>query len=97
MRTTRKFLEAQVNRLNGLFGLSGVHIFRTDADGKVIGGNPGVYYIDGAYGGYALHRMTASGGTGVDDIFSGHKPAAELSGLISAFINGIETERESKV
>jgi hypothetical protein len=90
MRITQSFLRQQVKNLNTLVGLEGVPIYRTGDDGKIIGGNPGVYCLSCAYGGYALHRMSASGGTGINDIFnSGHMPARELSNRISAYIQGI--------
>ncbi len=89
MRITQKFLEAQIKNLNTLVGLDSVSIYRTDDTGKVIGGNPGVYCLSCAYGGYALHRMSACGSTGVNDIFGGHGPARELSDKISALMYGI--------
>lgn len=90
MRITKTFLEAQIKNLNSLVGLTDVPIYRLDTDGRVIGGNPGVYCLSCAYGGYALHRMSASGSTGVNDIFNGHGPARELSDKISALMYGIQ-------
>jgi hypothetical protein len=58
-------------------------------DGKWIA-QPGNFHISGAYGGYALHRMSNENG-GVHDIFSrGHMPARELYELIHAFRRGLE-------
>ena len=96
MRITRTFLEAQIKNLNRLVGLEGVPIYRHDANGRVIGGNPGVYCLDGAYGGYALHRMSDCGGTGVHNIFSGYSPAGELSGKISALMYGITISKKGQ-
>lgn len=95
-RITQKFLEAQIKNLNRLVGLEGVPIYRTGEDGRVIGGNPGVYCLSCAYGGYALHRMSAGGGTGVNDIFGGHGPARELSEKISALMYGIQIAKDAK-
>jgi len=89
MRITQSFLRQQIKNLNSLVGLADVPIYRTDDAGKVIGGNPGVYCLSCAYGGYALHRMSQSGGTGINDIFNGHGPARELSDKISAMMYGI--------
>jgi len=89
MRITQSFLRQQIKNLNSLVGLADVPIYRVDDEGKVIGGNPGVYCLSCAYGGYALHRMSASGGTGINDIFGGHSPARELSDKISALMYGI--------
>jgi len=53
--------------------------------------NIGVYYIDGAYGGVALYRVTSEGG-GVTDVFSvGHVPKRELYHLMFAYIEGLCT------
>ena len=89
MRITQSFLRQQIKNLNSLVGLADVPIYRTGDDGKIIGGNPGVYCLSCAYGGYALHRMSQSGGTGINDIFGGHGPARELSDKISALVYGI--------
>ena len=89
MRITQSFLRQQIKNLNSLVGLADVPIYRTSDDGKIIGGNPGVYCLSCAYGGYALHRMSACGGTGINDIFGGHGPARELSDKISALMYGI--------
>jgi len=93
MRITQSFLRAQIKNLNTLVGLEDVPIYRVDDTGKVIGGNPGVYCLSCAYGGYALHRMSAGGGTGVNDIFNGHGPARELSEKISALMYGLELSK----
>ncbi len=51
--------------------------------------NIGVYYIDGAYGGYALYRIMSEGG-GVTDVLNvGHVPKRELRELMFAFLEGI--------
>ena len=93
MRITKAFLNAQIKNLNSLVGLENIPIYRVDDTGRVIGGNPGVYCLSCAYGGYALHRMSASGSTGVNDIFGGHGTARELSDKISALMMGLELSK----
>lgn len=89
-RITESFLRAQIANLNRQTGHTD-GIYRYDDTARIIGGNPGTYCLSGAYGGWALHQMSASGGTGVKDVFSsGHMPARELSGLISAYMLGME-------
>ena len=89
-RITEKFLRAQVADLNRATGRTN-DIYRYDETGRIIGGIAGTYCLSGAYGGWALHQMSASGGTGVSDVFShGHMPARELSGLINAYARGMQ-------
>ena len=89
-RITAKFLRAQISNLNSATGHTD-DIYRVDDSGRVIGGIPGTYCLSGAYGGWALHQMSAGGGTGVNDVFSsGHMPARELSNRISAFARGMQ-------
>lgn len=53
--------------------------------------NIGVFYLDGAYGGYALYRIMNEGG-GVTDVFNGgHMPKRELQARMFAFLEGIAT------
>ena len=90
MRITANYLRAQISALNRQTGKTD-DIYRLDATGRIIGGIAGTYCLSGAYGGWALHRMAAGGGTGVVDVFNrGHIPARELSGLISAYRTGLE-------
>ena len=50
----------------------------------------GVYYLDGAYGGYALYRMATESG-GVSDVLGlGHLSKRELYHSMHAFLRGIE-------
>ena len=91
MRITAKHLRAQISALNRQTGKTD-DIYRLDDTGRIVGGIAGTYCLSGAYGGYALHRMAAGGGTGVVDVFNrGHIPARELSGLISAYRAGLES------
>jgi hypothetical protein len=88
-RITEKFLRAQIANLNRAAGKTD-DIYRHDETGKIIGGNAGTYCLSGAYGGWALHRMSAGGGTGIEDIFSsGHMAARELSERIHAYARGM--------
>ena len=91
MRITAKHLRAQISALNRHLGRDDT-IYRLDATGRIIGGIAGTYCLSGAYGGWALERMHRDGGTGVEDVFSrGHIPARELSGLISAYVRGLDS------
>lgn len=57
----------------------------------------GVYYVDGAYGGVALYRITSEGG-GCTDVFNvGHVPKRELRNLMFAYLEGIDAERIATV
>ena len=90
MRITAKHLQAQITALNRNMGRDD-KIYRYDDTGRIIGGIAGTYCLSGAYGGWALHRMAAGGGTGIVDVFNhGHIPARELSGLISAYRLGLD-------
>lgn len=92
MRITEKYLRTQIENLNSLVGLAGVPIYRTE-NGRIIGGNPGVYTLNCAYGGYALHRMSASGSTGIVDIFYGYFAPRILSDKIAGFMTGISAAK----
>jgi len=95
-RITDKFLRAQIRNLNRAVGKTDDK-YRHDETGKIIGGNAGTYCLSGAYGGWALHRMSKSGGTGVEDIFNnGHMPARELSNRIDAYAKGMYEARETE-
>lgn len=83
-RITRKDLDRLASRINEA---TGSPIFHWGDNGA----NPGNYHIDGAYGGYALHRVANPSG-GISDVFSmGHMPARELHGLMYAFLIGYRT------
>lgn len=54
----------------------------------------GAYTLDGAYGGYSLHRIVNEGG-GVTDVFGiGHVPKRELYHAMHAFLRGLEACEE---
>jgi hypothetical protein len=82
-------LEAIVRNINRLTG-SPAEQYTKQADGS-FKPNANCYHLSGAYGGYALHRMSATPGcTGVSDIFGGHMPKRELAERMWAFIKGLE-------
>ena len=86
-RVTTTELQRIVARINRITGSPETPWVRDDA------GNPraniGNYHLDGAYGGYALHRMTNESG-GADDIFRvGHVSKRQLRDLMFAFIDGL--------
>jgi hypothetical protein len=85
-RITRAHLDAKAQTINSMTK-SPAEPYRT-VNGKAVA-NKGNYHISGAYGGYSLHRMSNEGG-GVSDVFNtGHIPARELAGLMSAYMAGM--------
>ena len=83
---TKKFLEAQVDRLNRETNNPPAPYVR---DGEKFTAQLGNYHLSGAYGGYSLHRMETDGG-GISDVFgSGHITKRDLSARISAMMRGI--------
>lgn len=91
-RVSIKDLEAIVSRINRITG-SPEASYVKDAAGKYTA-QIGNYHLDGAYGGYALHRMVSEGGAVSDVLHVGHVSKRELQRLMFAFISGIEVERE---
>jgi superoxide dismutase len=87
-RITEKHLQAVVDRLNRVTN-SPAEAYRT-VDGQTVG-NVGNYHLSHAYGGVCLHRMHNEGGGVSSPLSTGHVTKRELSGLLHAFINGIET------
>ncbi len=86
---TKKFLAAQIERLNRATGSPLSPYVRED--GKCVA-QVGNYHLSGAYGGYSLHRMTPGGG--ISDVFRcGHVSKRSLSERISAMLCGIEAAR----
>ena len=83
---TKKFLEAQIERLNIETNNPPAPYVR---DGEKFTAQLGNYHLSGAYGGYSLHRMETDGG-GASDVFgSGHLTKRDLSARISAMMCGI--------
>ena len=77
---TKKFLEAQIERLNRETNTPPTPYVR---DGEKFTAQLGNYHLSGAYGGYSLHRM------GSDVFGSGHITKRDLSARISAMLVGI--------
>ena len=83
---TKKFLKAQVDRLNRETNNPSTPYVR---EGEKFTAQIGNYHLSGAYGGYSLHRMETDGG-GISDVFgSGHITKRDLSARISAMLCGI--------
>lgn len=88
---TLKQLEATVNRINTLTS-SPVEAY-SKVDDKYIA-NIGNYHLNGAYGGYSLHRMHNLSG-GVSDVFQcGHVTKRELMNRMQAFIGGYSAAKD---
>ena len=67
--------------------------YAVDVSGNVIG-QIGNHHLDGAYGGYALHRMANEGGGTTDVLQVGHQSKSELLRLMFAFIRGLEAGKQ---
>ncbi len=52
--------------------------------------NIGVFYLDGAYGGYALYRIMSEGGGVTDVLGTGHTSKRELQARMFSFLEGID-------
>jgi hypothetical protein len=87
-RITLKFLNAQCERLNRLEGSPLESYSKDETTGKFTA-NIGNYHVSQAYGGYSLHRITNAGGGVSNPLSIGHVSARELSGLLSAYIAGM--------
>ena len=86
-RITEKFLQSKVDYLNKLTG-SPVEPY---LNGKAQIGN---FHLSHAYGGVCLHRMYNEGGGVSSPLSIGHVSKRELAGLLSAYINGIESTKD---
>lgn len=87
-RITVSDLEAVVRRINRVMNGTDQHEPWERVDGT-LRANVGVFYLDGAYGGYDLYRMVNESG-GVDDVLRcGHRPKRELYDLMHAYLRGI--------
>ncbi len=86
-RVTIKDLQMIVDRINHITK-SPLESYIKDSSGKYVA-QPGNYHLDGAYGGYSLHRMCNEGG-GVSDVLRvGHVSKPELQKLMFAYIEGL--------
>ena len=82
---TLKMLESIVTRINTITN-SPIEAYSKVNDKYTA--NIGNYHLNGAYGGYALHRMHNISG-GVSDVFQcGHVSKREMLNRLNAFIAG---------
>jgi hypothetical protein len=86
-RVTESQLNAVVARINRITK-SPAEPYTKNADGKY-SANIGNYHLDGAYGGYSLHRMVSDGGGAADVLRCGHVSKRELLSLMFAYIEGL--------
>lgn len=86
-QVTQAQLQAVVDRINRITG-SPSEPYVKNEDGKHIA-QIGNYHLDGAYGGYSLHRMVNAGGGCNDVLMCGHVPKRELLSLMFAYIEGL--------
>lgn len=84
-RITQSNLEAIVRRLNAMFGVGNeLYASERDAEGNMVT-NPGVYYLDGAYGGYRLSKTK-----GLCDVCNtGYVSKRELYNAMFTYIAGL--------
>lgn len=99
MRITLKDLEAVCARINRTVNgkeMSPYGVSRHDGDTRPEWRwNIDAYTLDGAYGGYSLHRVVGESG-GVTDVFGcGHIPKRDLYERMQAFLRGIEAPAAS--
>lgn len=87
-RITEKHLQSIVDRLNRITNSPAESYSRID--GRNVG-NIGNYHLSHAYNGVCLHRMHNEGGGVSSPLSTGHVTKRELSGLLQAFIGGIES------
>lgn len=88
-RVTIKDLEAVCARINRTVNGSERECWTRESG--TLRATVGAYYIDGAYGGYALYRLMNESGGSTDVLRVGHVPKRELQRLMFAFLEGIET------
>lgn len=79
-------LQSIVDRIN-ILTKSPLTPYRTVNGHNVV--NVGCFFLDGAYGGYSLRRMTEGGGES-DVLQCGYRSPKELSELLYVFIRGYE-------
>ena len=86
-RITKAMLQGMCDRINRQTGAP-LEPYTKQEDGTYKA-NIGNYHLDGAYGGWCIHRM-ASDGDGVDTpITDGHVSKRELWSLARAYCNGL--------
>ena len=89
-RITEKNLKALAARINEVTGSPNA-MYTRHADGSLTA-NIGHYYIDFAYGGVNLERITNEGGGCTCPIGMGHGPKRALWDKMHAFLSGLEAE-----
>ncbi len=91
-RVTIADLEAVCRRINRTVnGTDEVPVWNELVDGEnSICANIGVFYLDGAYGGYALYRIMSEGGGVTDVLGTGHTTKRELQARMFSFLEGID-------
>ncbi len=91
-RVTIADLEAVCRRINRTVnGTDEVPVWNELVDGEnSIRANIGVFYLDGAYGGYALYRIMSEGGGVTDVLNTGHTTKRELQARMFSFLEGID-------
>lgn len=89
-RITKNELETLAKRINRAAG-ENVEAVSRDDDGE-FHWNIGTYFIDSAYGGVKLQRVTSDGG-GVTSISSGYVTKRELYKFMHAFLSGLEAKK----
>ena len=94
-RITLSRLQSIVDRINRMMGQP-LESWITMPDGRRHESVPGVYHLDGAYGGYALYRMANTAGGTSDVLGSGHVSKRELQTLMFAYIQGIYAGQEHR-
>lgn len=94
-RVTEKQLQSIVDRINRTMGTPMKPYAPYDAAKGGCQPNANCYHLSHAYGGVALHKMSATPGcTGVSDVFSsGHIPKRELAELMYAWLRGVDAGR----
>lgn len=92
-RITKRDLDGVVRRIERTFGYdpdAPQWDEEDDGAGARWSSVPGRFFIDGAYGGWALFRYVNEHG-GVSDVLGvGHRPKRELYDLLHAFVRGLE-------
>ncbi len=90
-RVTISDLEAICRRINRTVnGTDEAPVWTRDEDGTNRA-TIGVFYLDGAYGGYALYRIMSEHGGVTDVLNTGHCPKRELQARMFSFLEGIAT------
>ena len=92
-RITYKMLQGLCDYLNKLTN-SPATSYAQGEDGKYHA-QIGNYHISGAYGGVNLERICNDGGAITQPIGGGFKTKRELYNLITAYIRGIEAQKQS--